>query len=187
MHLERTTVMPDLDRILVAEAHADADRWPANHDRKAFDIAFDGALHAVQVRRVRTAVLAVAAVAAAGVAAMSGLMNGWFGGQDHHSVRLAAYDHVLGSVPGDDGSVYVVGPKDEHTEGCAVVPDTAVTIEPSHLDPSAPGGRTAFAIGIKLPAGHANGPFFGTPVPRFFLPGRDHPSAHYYLFTCPTK
>jgi hypothetical protein len=176
--------MPDLDQILAADAETDAVRWPTvNGNLATLDEAFDRALGTVRYRRVRAAAVSVAAIAVVGSTAA------WAAGRasdrpTHHPIRLAAYDHTVGTVPGDPESIYVVGPQDRHTAECTVVPGATVTLSPSRPDSSAPSGATMAVLVITQRAGHDVDPEnFSTEYPV----GADWPAGPYYLFTCPTS
>ena len=137
--------MPDLDEMLVADA-----RWSHDADGAPSDFgpAFERALGVARRRRTRTVGVSAAAAAVVATSSLFAL-NANSPDQPAPHVRLAAYDRVLGPVPNDDGSVYVVGPKDEHTAGCAVVPDMPVTREWATGDPAA----SPHAITIRIPPG----------------------------------
>ena len=118
--------MPDLDELLTE----DAGRFQAAEEPAfAFGPAFERALGVAARRRVRNVGITAVAVAAVAAGAVFALTASSDDARPH--VRLAAYDQVLGPVPNDEGSVYVIGPKDEHTAACELMPNMSATRVPS--------------------------------------------------------
>jgi hypothetical protein len=175
--------MPDLDQLLAD----DADSCRATDgEPSSFDAAFDRALRAARQHRIRAASLSAAAVAAVG-AGTALAAHATSSGHQQERIRFAAYDRVVGAVPGDQDAVYVIGPEDQYTADCTVVPGTTVTILLGGPDPSAPDGTALGTIVVSgnippMSHDHPQAPNVTTEYP----PAPDMPPGPYYYFTCPT-
>jgi hypothetical protein len=167
--------MPDLDTLLTEDARrAEAD----DASPVGFAAACDRALGTARRRRMGTvgaSALAVAAIATGSVLAVNASTD------TGHSPRvgLAGYDKVLGSVPHDSGSVYVVGPKDEHTAACTIVRGMTVTVrQPTKPD-------EGLAVGVKLLPGMNPTGTMPTDMPFLHFSEDVLGRGPLYVFTCP--
>lgn len=164
--------MLDLDRLLMQDAAQFND---ATSETASLDATLEAAHTAIRRRRVVTAgaMLAAAAVVTggvvtAGVVASTGAKDG--AGDRKPAIRLAAYDHVLGPVRGQPDQILVVGPLDDHTANCQVVPGSAVRL------PDSTG-----SLSVKIP----RSVFRPDDVVHLDFSLRDAPPGPYYVFTCP--
>jgi hypothetical protein len=174
--------MSDLDQLLADDA---AGRLATDGAPSSFDAALGRALRASRQRRIRAASVAAAAVAAVGAATTLAAHS--TSGNEQQRVRFAAYDRVVGAVPGNEDAVYVIGPKDDYTADCTVVPGTTVQVLLGGPDPSAPGGTALGAIVVSgdippMSHDHPQPPSVSIEYP----PAPGMPPGPYYYFTCPT-
>jgi hypothetical protein len=176
--------MPDLDQLLADDADScrAIDGAPSS-----FDAAFDRALRTARHRRMRAASVSAAAVAALG-AGTALAVHSTSSGHAQDEIRFASYDRVVGAVPGKQDAVYVIGPKDQYTADCTVVPGTSVQILVGGADPSAPSGTDAPAAVVRgnIPPMSHDQPHPPN-VTIEYPPSPDMPPGPYYFFTCPTS